>query len=319
MAADRGESDPAAGSGWNSVPAALRIGGVAVLFVVAVVAARARAAGYAPHMAPPPGGLVLGLIRMVGIGILTTGLILLIWGRRTQLKKLAGGKPTNKKLTEEQRKRTIVAVLFGVILSLIYQIVQQWMGPSKPQKQADQQPNMPPDQHGLINFGKAGHHPAQAGIGTYVSVAVVVVAVVILLAILLRRQDVLLEDADEDDEAEAEAVDVAMAAGQAAVRDQTILDTRQAIVACFAAMERALAGVGGEVAPRAADTPEEVLRRGISGARLPQAPARTLLELFREARFSVHPMDQADRESADRALGVLRESLAAGSRAGQAR
>jgi len=307
MAEQRGNPDPGAGADR----ATMRIGGIAVLFVLAVVSARARASGYLPHVASPPGALVLGIIRMIGIGVLASGLVLLLWGRRAQRRKLAGGKPVAKKLDKEQRRRVVVAVLVGLIAALVYEIVLQLIGPPSTQKQqqSDQGQNIPVDGHGWIDLAK-GHHPGEAGIGTYVSVVLALLALVLLAVVLLRRRYVV-EIEDEDGGEEAETVAMAMAAGQVAVRDETILDPRQAIVACFAAMERALAGVGGDVAPRAADTPEEVLRRGVSGARLPQEPATTLLELFREARFSMHPMHQADRDSADRALAQMRESLSA--------
>lgn len=317
MAEQRGNPDRASGTGT----ATIRVGGVAVLFVLAVVAARARAAGYLPHVAGPPGGLVLGIIRMVGVGILAAGLVLLIWGRRAQLKKLAGGKRVGKKkLDQEQRKRLVLAVLVGLITSLIYQIIMQLLGPPAPRKQgqSDQGQYVPTDGHGWIDPTR-GHQPGEAGIGTYVSVVVALIALVTLAVLLLRRQEVVeLDDEDEDeDEQDEETVARAMAAGRAAVRDEAILDARQAIVACFAAMERALAGVGGDVAPRLADTPEEVLRRGIAGCRLPEPPATTLLELFREARFSMHPMDGTDRARADRALAEMLESLGVGAGRGR--
>lgn len=130
-----------------------------------------------------------------------------------------------------------------------------------------------------------------------------------LVVVLVRRRPVTEYDDSEDDETSAETVVAAMSAGQAAVRDQTIQDPRQAIVACFAAMERLLAGLGSDVAPRQADTAEEVLRRGISGAQLPAAPATSLLHLFREARYSSHRMRQTDREQADQALVESLDSL----------
>jgi hypothetical protein len=305
MAQQRGNRD--AGSGLGSASA--RVSGIAMLLVLAVVAARARAAGYLPHVAGPPGTLVLDVIRSIGIGVITAGLVLLVWGRRVQLKKIAGGKPGLKqKLTQEQRKRMIVAALVGAIVGLTYEIIMQLLGPPAPRKQQqpDQQ-DVPADGHGWIDLAH-GHQPGQAGIGTYVTVIAAMLALIALAVVLLRSNE-MVELTEEDEEEQTKTVTMAMVAGQAAVRDRTILDARQAIVACFAAMEQALAGFGGDVAPREADTPEEVLCRGISGCRLPEVPAGTLLELFREARFSTHPMHQADRDSADRALAELLSAL----------
>jgi hypothetical protein len=298
------------GSGFGSSSA--RVGGIAVLLVLAIVAARARASGAMPHVAGPPGALVLGLIRSIGIGVLTAGVLLLVWGRRMKLVRVVGAGEEKKKLTAAQRKRVWAAALVGVIVALVYQIVLQLLGPSGTRKQANNQdnPDAPiPDGHGWID-PMAGHHqPGEAGIGTYLTVLAVLLALVALIIILVRRTDTVELDDEQDEDEEAEAVASAMVAGRAAVQDRSILDSRQAIVACFAAMERALAGVGGEVAPRAADTPEEVLRRGIAGARLPEEPAGTLLALFREARFSTHPMGEPDRAAADRALGAMLTAL----------
>src|SRR5882757_2310041 len=86
--------------------ATLRIGALAVLLVFAVVAARARAEGALPAVAGPSGGLVIGVIRSVGIAVVTSGLLLLVWGRRVRQRQLVSGAPPKKKqLTAAQRKR----------------------------------------------------------------------------------------------------------------------------------------------------------------------------------------------------------------------
>jgi hypothetical protein len=306
MAEQRG--DPADGRGSGS--SWLRIGAIAVVFVLAVVAARARAAGHLPHLAGPPGPLVLGAIRAVGIGVLSAGLLLLVWGRRVPLRKVLGGGPGKKKLTTDEKQRIKVAVLFGLVAGIAFQILQRLFGSPNQQKKAggDDAQDMPiREGHGWISqHGQQGL--PHAGVGTYLSAAVALVALIALVAILLRRREVIVVEEDDEEE-ETETLAQAMVAGQAAVRDRTILDARQAIVACFAAMERVLAGFGGEVAPRAADTPEEVLHRGIRGASLPEPPAQALLELFREARFSMHPMRPADRDRADAALAEMLGAL----------
>jgi hypothetical protein len=298
-------------TGHRSGSSLLRLGAIAAVLVLGVVGARARASGYLPHVAGPPGGLVLGVIRSAGIGVITAGLLLLLWGRRPSLRtKVAGGRG-KRKLTQDQRRRVLSAVLIGTAVGIAYQIVLRLIGPPPPQKQQSQPAGAPiQDQgNGLANHVQ-NHPPGEAGIGTYVSVVIALLALVGLAVILLRKGQVIEMDEDEEDEEErAERVARAMHAGQEAVRDRTILDPREAIVACFAAMESALAGVGGSVAPRLADTPTEVLERGITGARLPAGPSETLLGLFREARFSPHPMREQDREGADRALAELLDAL----------
>jgi hypothetical protein len=84
-------------------------------------------------------------------------------------------------------------------------------------------------------------------------------------------------------------------------------DARQAIIACYAAMERGLARAGS--APGAADTPAQVLARAVAGGLVRSSAAETLTALFRRARYSPHPVTAADRAAAADALERLRADL----------
>lgn len=79
-------------------------------------------------------------------------------------------------------------------------------------------------------------------------------------------------------------------------------EPREAIIACYAAMERELAHVPG-AAPREFDTPTEVLARAVEHHALHADNAVQLVNLFAEARFSPHVMNEGHR---DIAVGVLR-------------
>jgi hypothetical protein len=83
-------------------------------------------------------------------------------------------------------------------------------------------------------------------------------------------------------------------------------EPREAIIACYAAMERELANVP-EAAPQEFDTPTEVLVRAVEHHALHADNAERLVNLFEEARFSPHVMDERHREVA---LDVLRLVLA---------
>lgn len=83
-------------------------------------------------------------------------------------------------------------------------------------------------------------------------------------------------------------------------------EPRQAIIACYAAMERELAHVPG-VAPQDFDTPTEVLARAVEHHALHADNAAQLVNLFEEARFSSHVMNEGHREVA---VDVLRLVLA---------
>ena len=75
-------------------------------------------------------------------------------------------------------------------------------------------------------------------------------------------------------------------------------------------MERSLADAGAP--PRMADTPAEVLSRAIASGMVRSAPAATLTGLFRQARYSSHPMTETDRTAAIDALAQVRIDLGSG-------
>ena len=83
---------------------------------------------------------------------------------------------------------------------------------------------------------------------------------------------------------------------------------REAIIACYAAMEQALAGSPG-AAPQVSDTPSEVLARAVGHRAVRAGSATTLVEVFAAARFSRHVMTEDHREVAERALRAVLDEL----------
>jgi NADH:ubiquinone oxidoreductase subunit 5 (subunit L)/multisubunit Na+/H+ antiporter MnhA subunit len=116
-----------------------------------------------------------------------------------------------------------------------------------------------------------------------------------------------MEPESEQEQTEALADAVAQA-GTALGRHD---DTREAIIAAYTAMERAfaagLARRGGR--PRPSDTPAEVLDRAVATGLVGAGPAGRLTDLFREARFSRHPMGPAARRDAEGALAEVSAQL----------
>jgi hypothetical protein len=107
---------------------------------------------------------------------------------------------------------------------------------------------------------------------------------------------------------EAEPLAAALAAGARALHEDP--DPRTAIIGCYAAMERSLADAG--LPPRMADTPAEVLSRATTSGMVRPASAATLTGLFRQARYSSHPMTEADRAAATDALAQVQADLDSG-------
>ena len=104
---------------------------------------------------------------------------------------------------------------------------------------------------------------------------------------------------------QAETLARAAELGLAEMTDRS-REPREAIIACYAAMESGLADVPG-AAPQEFDTPTEVLARAVEHGALHADNAVQLVNLFEEARFSPHVMNEEHREIA---VNVLRLVLA---------
>jgi Domain of unknown function (DUF4129) len=135
---------------------------------------------------------------------------------------------------------------------------------------------------------------------------------VIVLTLRWLAQQARVRELDEDEAIAEDSADLreAVESGRSALR--TFDDAKSAIIACYVAMEQSLAEHG--TARTMADTPDELLARAtqtriVHGT----APAR-LTALFYEARFSSHPMDQAQRRAAEQALNELAQALDSQSR-----
>jgi Domain of unknown function (DUF4129) len=102
-------------------------------------------------------------------------------------------------------------------------------------------------------------------------------------------------------------------------------DPRRAVIAAWIRMERGMAAVG--LPRRAAEAPFEYVARVLQRAGVDAEPVRRLADLFEQAKFSRHAIDEAMRRSAVEALTTIREQLEveqarleamAGSREGEA-
>lgn len=136
--------------------------------------------------------------------------------------------------------------------------------------------------------------------------AAVFVPLVLLLVRLERRRAARPAPVGTGDQgrAEREALAEAVRRGRLALTDS---EARAAIIACYAAMEGSLAAAG--YAPRASDAPEDLLRRAaplLGGTAAPELTA-----LFRESRYSSHPLGQPQLDRARAALAEIADRLAA--------
>jgi len=154
--------------------------------------------------------------------------------------------------------------------------------------------------------GAAGH--LHVGNPWPMLVLFAVVAVGAAALTVYRRRRAVPPPPEPDLEPDAEPLVAALAAGAQVLHEDP--DPRTAIIGCYAAMERSLADAGSP--PRVADTPAEVLSRATASGLVRAGPASTLTGLFRRARYSSHPMTEADRATAIAALTQVRADLDSG-------
>ncbi len=90
-------------------------------------------------------------------------------------------------------------------------------------------------------------------------------------------------------------------------------DPRAAVLAAYAAMARQLSRrlVRDGRESRPSDTAGELLDRAVDAGLVSGSPARELTDLFREARFSEHPVGEDARTTARRCLAQVRSELVA--------
>jgi hypothetical protein len=87
-----------------------------------------------------------------------------------------------------------------------------------------------------------------------------------------------------------------------------IADPRQAVIACYARMERLMSSSG--IPHLASDTPTEFLARVLQRRSVTPESASMLTGLFERAKFSPHQVDEQMREDALVALERVRDELA---------
>jgi Domain of unknown function (DUF4129) len=149
--------------------------------------------------------------------------------------------------------------------------------------------------------------PGQTGAAFLLGAVAAVLAVAVLMATALwLRHRRRVSAAQQRQAAAPSPLAAAVAAGSAALG--ATAGPREAIIACYAAMEASLATAGSP--RRAADTPEELLNRAEGDGIIRTPAARRLTALFREARFSPHRLADAQRRAAMAALDDIGRDLA---------
>jgi hypothetical protein len=269
----------------------------AVLLLVAVAAIGLRAGGTFSSAENPQ---ILGLswqvfywtiagaevvLFVAGIALL---IIRLIWARE------GGGRPLQRRRTSLWWLLLLPLMVFGLA-----KILRMRQRTAPPRATAT---------HAATNIaGAAAHHPQGNPWPLLVLFAALAITAIALTSYRRRRPTVRWAP-DSPADATAAPLVAALAAGERALHEDS--DPRAAIIGCYAAMERSLADAGSP--PRLADTPGEVLGRATASGLVRSAWAGTLTGLFRRARYSSHPMTEADRAAAIGALAQVQADLGGG-------
>lgn len=196
-------------------------------------------------------------------------------------------------------------------------------GPCGGSRSADCRPSASPTP--APPAGRAADAPVLVGVFSGFGITVAVLLVVMVLAFLIamstavgsvvihRRPRADDEDADGQALGEAAPIETARRLGTAAEAGLADLDEgtdpRRAVIAAWLRLEQAAASAGTSRLP--AETPGELTERLLAAHAVSPVTLAGLAGLYREARYSRHPVDERMRSDARRALERLRRELTA--------
>ena len=307
--------------------ARVRATALVALVLLLGIALRGRLPGAQPTERPQPGdstGSLLGLLTLVVACLLVVIVSIVAKLRDPQRAKQAARShvPGGGGGIGVRQSWRLVLMIAGAILAwlllaaLFAQLRPPQLGGGPPPAQPAPAPTgtTPPGQPGAP---RPPDPDATDPVFWYLVVSFAVLLVVMLVgAILLRARErrrlepeLAADDGRPDQPAPQGPGSLALAAerGLAEVGDLS-REPREAIIACYAAMEHALANAPG-AAPQESDTPSEVLARAVEHEAIHADSATELVTLFAEARFSTHVMNEGHRETAERALRLVLDEL----------
>lgn len=284
------------GTGWR-----LAIAAVAALVAFAAIGLGTAASSSAGGARHPGLAHVEATIVTILLGwtILMT-IVIAVWALTAK-----GGPPIPRPgrgpLTRAQQLALLLAAvaLAFVVNALMNRPDKPSHLPRLPQVAAPKPGRAPKPGHGLVD-------------ARVVTTGVIVAVVLTLLAIAAvywwdRKHRPKIEPLDVRDEEDDLAV-LARAIDDALADLAAEPDPRRAVIMAYARMERALREQG--VARRSWETPTEYLDRVLRQLGARAASVDRLTELFQQAKFSHHPVDDAMKRAAIEALEQVRAGLA---------
>jgi hypothetical protein len=161
---------------------------------------------------------------------------------------------------------------------------------------------------------------AARGLPDWIGTATTVVLVLLVIAMVIVLTFALLRDANRRRRNRtgrrgprragntAEDLVAALDAGLEELSD-TDRDPRRAVIACWVRLEQAAAEAGTPRHP--GDSPTDLISRLLAEQRVDAAVLAALMEVYREARYATHTVDDQMRQQARYALERLRADLGA--------
>ena len=290
--------------------AAGRVALLLVLLVAAGVALRGRmpTPQQTPRSAASDDGSLTGVVALLSVSMLLMAFAMLH-------KRSGPPRPPAREFPPEPRggrprwNRRLALIALGLLIAwLLAIIVLNRLGVGQDAQQIaspDALPaptGAPPPDQAPAAPSSPRNDTSKLLIATTAALLVMMVVATVISAIRRPPRQALpvISGADAESTAGSEPLVIAAERGLAEVANPN-LPPREAIIACYAAMEQALAGAPS-TAPQASDTPSEVLARAVATRAVSPANATPLVEVFAEARYSTHLMTEQHRQTAERAL-----------------
>ncbi|MCX2930353.1 DUF4129 domain-containing protein [Mycobacterium sp. CVI_P3] len=299
--------------------AKVRVAALVALVLLLGIALRGRLPGGQPAEREQPAGGTAGLLGL--LALVTACVLVIIVSIVTSLRDPQRARPAARRDlpggggSGDRRNWRFLLIVLAVILAwllvaalLARMRLPQFRGAPPPSGSA------PPDHstapHPAAPRPNAGDSPSW--VFWYLVSAMAVLTVVAVIGMVVQRirgrhpesaSPVGADSGAEPLPAGPGSLALAAERGLAEVGDLS-REPREAIIACYAAMEHALARAPG-AAPQESDTPSEVLARAVEHEAIHAGSATELVTLFAEARFSTHVMNEGHREAAERALRLV--------------
>jgi len=264
-------------------------------------------------------GSLVGVIAMLGVSLVMMAFAM--FARRSAAPKAApyemadfgGGEPGRINRRWLLIAFAVVVAWLGIFVAASQFQFQSDYAPQPPSPTSTEAPEGQPQPAAPSQPSQPRSDTFRVLVGATGVLLVLTVAATVITAVRHRSALPAVVMTGRPDAAEAvgpESLVVAAERGLAEVANPA-REPREAIIACYAAMEEALAAAPGS-APQASDTPSEVLARAVGNRTISTGAAAALVDLFAEARFSRHIMTEGHRDDAEQALrsvlGELRSS-----------